>query len=112
MKDLSYLELADIYGKALTEKQREIISDYYALDYSLTEMAENRGVSRQAVHYALKQAEDSLIDYEANFGFHAFLLELNSKLEDIDGSGSEQIEGKIGEIADFIRSSYGTFRKP
>ena len=109
MKDLSYLELSDIYGDALTEKQREIISDYYARDFSLTEIAENRGVSRQAVHYALKQAQDSLDSYESKFGFREFLRELSVKLDEACERGGN-IDG-LNEIADFIRSSYGTIRK-
>ena len=110
MKDLSYLELSDIYGKALTEKQRDIITDYYARDFSLTEIAENRGVSRQAVHYALKQAQDSLNGYEAKFGFREFLRELTEKLYRECGEGENK--NGVNEIADFIRSSYGTIRKP
>ena len=110
MKDFTYLELSDIYGSALTEKQREIISDYYARDFSLTEIAENRGVSRQAVHYALKQAQDSLNGYETKFGFMSFLRELTVKLDGAIERGGN--ECGLNEIADFIRSNYGTIRKP
>ena len=47
--------LLDIYGGLLTQKQREVLHMQLDLDYSLSEIAENQGVTRQAVLDAVKQ---------------------------------------------------------
>ena len=104
MKDLSFLRLADIYGRALTEKQREILSDYYERDFSLSEIAENNGVSRQAVYAALCSAEESVKGYEENFGFCAFLHTLCEKLSALAQNGGEGAE----DLLEWVRSNYGT----
>lgn len=68
-KDLGYCELLDIYGKLLTPHQREVASGYYDYDLSLSELAENMNVSRQAVHDALEKAEETLDRYEECVGY-------------------------------------------
>ncbi len=57
-------ELLDWYGLLLTEKQREIMSQYANENCSLSEIAEREGISRQGVRDTLKRAEDQLRDYE------------------------------------------------
>ena len=52
-----------LYGQLLTEKQREMFEDYFGLDLSLGEIAELRGVSRQAVKDSLSHTEKQLIYY-------------------------------------------------
>ena len=42
-KRVYIIDLYDIYGSLLTEKQRAYFEDYYFLDLSLSEMAENYG---------------------------------------------------------------------
>ena len=56
--------LCDIYGKRLTQKQYEIINDYYNNDLSLSEIAENNNITRQAVRDILKKGENKLFEYE------------------------------------------------
>ena len=71
MKDLNYSALLDLYGKALTDRQLKFMEQYYHLDYSLFEIAENESVSRQAVHACLKKAQGALDDLEEKLGFYA-----------------------------------------
>ena len=57
-------ELYDYYGILLTEKQQKYFEDYYFDNYSLSEIALNNNVSRNAVHNQLKIVEEKLYFYE------------------------------------------------
>ncbi len=67
-KDLSYSLLLDHYGSVLTDRQREIMVEYYNDDLSLAEIAENCGISRQGVRDAIKHGEATLQDWEHKLG--------------------------------------------
>lgn len=56
--------LYDIYGKLLTEKQRQNFEEYYFHDLSLAELSENYDVSRNAIHKSLKESIDKLQYFE------------------------------------------------
>lgn len=57
-------DLYDFYQSLLTPKQRSYMSLYYLDDLSLGEIAEQYGVSRQAVYDNIKRTEQTLEDYE------------------------------------------------
>ena len=61
---LKYTELFDYYGNLLTEKERLCFKDYYFENLSLSEIAENNCISRNAVYKQIKSSEVKLIDYE------------------------------------------------
>lgn len=63
-KNVEISVLCQIYGKVLTEKQYEIINDYYNNDLSLSEIAENNGITRQAVRDIIKKSESKLYELE------------------------------------------------
>ncbi len=52
--------LCDIYGELLTEKQRDILDLYYNNNLSLAEIAEEMGVTRQAVKDSISKGEKKL----------------------------------------------------
>lgn len=56
--------LYDYYESLLNEKQREYFCLYYFDNLSLSEISEELGVSRNAVHKSLKSVEKLLIEYE------------------------------------------------
>lgn len=56
--------LFDMYGSLLTPKQQDIYICTYKEDLSLAEVAENNGISRAAVHDALKKAQATLESLE------------------------------------------------
>ncbi|MGI6453073.1 MAG: YlxM family DNA-binding protein [Syntrophomonadaceae bacterium] len=56
--------LKDFYGPLLTDKQQLVLSLYYEEDLSLSEIADNMNITRQAVYDLLKRAESALEDYE------------------------------------------------
>lgn len=68
-KDLNVTILLDVYGQLLTEKQRNAIDMYYNEDLSLSEIAENMGITRQGVHKCIRTAEEYLTQLEETLGF-------------------------------------------
>lgn len=56
--------LFDFYQELLTDKQRELITEYYFDDLSLGELADMHNISRQSVFDTIKKAQQKLIDYE------------------------------------------------
>lgn len=56
--------LYDFYGQLLTKKQREVMHLYHEDDYSLGEIAENIGISRQGVYDTVRKSEKILREYE------------------------------------------------
>ena len=56
--------LYDYYESLLSDKQKEYFSLYYFDNLSLSEISENIGVSRNAIHKSLKSIESLLLDYE------------------------------------------------
>ena len=57
-------QLLDLYGPLLTERQREFVTLHYLQDLSFGEIAREYGISRQAIHDAVKHAEQSLQEYD------------------------------------------------
>ena len=60
--------LYDFYGSLLNESQNEIMALYHEDNLSLSEIAEELGQTRQAVHYKLRKAEKALKSYEEKLG--------------------------------------------
>ena len=63
---LYYTELFDFYGTLLTEKQQNYFKDYYFNNLSLSEIAENYEITRNAIHNQLREAKEKLEYYEKN----------------------------------------------
>lgn len=82
-KNVKISILLDIYGKMLTEKQYSLLDDYYNNDLSLSEIAENEEITRQAVRDNLKKGENNLFEYEEKLGFMKKTLEQKEKVDEI-----------------------------
>ncbi len=63
-KEIYMNNLFDYYGELLTEKQQEYFKYYYFDNLSLSEIAENLNLSRNAIHKQLKQIEEKLKFYD------------------------------------------------
>ena len=68
-KNIENAILLDTYGSMLTEKQYDTLSLYYDEDLSLSEIAENMGITRQGVHKCIRTAEEYLTQLEETLGF-------------------------------------------
>ena len=82
-KKVEMCMLGDFYGKVLTEKQRIVFSSYWESDCSLFEIAEELGITRQAVHDCLNKAEQSLVEMEQKCGFVKKYQETKADLQEL-----------------------------
>ncbi len=80
-KNVKISLLCQLYGKLLTEKQFEFIDDYYNNDLSLSEIAENHNITRQAVRDIIKKGEKKLFEYEEKLMFMKRTLNQEKKIE-------------------------------
>ena len=94
--------LCDIYGSLLSEKQRNALDLYCNEDLSLSEIAENTGISRQGVRDQLTHAETQLTFYEDALGLLAKNTAVSALLTDISGmecvKNDAALSGKLAEI--------------
>ena len=75
--------LFDYYGAMLTEKQSQCFDMRYNQDLSLAEIAEEMGVSRQAVCDVLNRTESLLRNMESKIGYVSKDLKMRSALSAI-----------------------------
>ncbi len=93
-KDLTISELNDLYGALLTEHQRAVVSGYFDYDLSLAEIAEEKGVSRQAIRDTIVKASEQLKGFESKLN----MLEKRNKLTEMTQNAIKQLnEGNIAE---------------
>ena len=92
--------LIDMYGKFLTDNQLNIMIDYFKNDYSLSEIADNLNITKQAVKYTIGLATKRLKEFDNNLkllnlkdDLNKFLLKLDSNLQ----SELLNIINKLGE---------------
>ena len=82
-KNVKVSILCQLYGRLLTEKQYEFLDDYYNNDLSLSEIAENNNITRQAVRDVIKKGENKLFEYEEKLLFMKRTLNQEKKIEKV-----------------------------
>lgn len=85
--------LYDFYGELLNEHQRKVYEDAVFNDLSLSEVADNYGVSRQAIHDLIKRVTKMLEKYENKL----HMIERFAKMQDI----AQGIKDTIAEYKEF-----------
>lgn len=80
-KNLNVGYLLDFYGELLPERKRSVLDMYYNEDYSLAEIAEEIGISRQGVRNMIKKSEGELFFYEEKLGLAKKLLQVEKASE-------------------------------
>lgn len=88
-KNLEISLLFDFYGDMLTDKQRDVVELYYNDDLSLSEIAENEGITRQGVRDSIKRAEGQLLDMEARLGLARRFRDMRDGLEAIRAAAKD-----------------------
>lgn len=84
-KDLRIAYLLDVYGDVLTERKAEVLDMYYNEDFSLSEIAEQIGISRQGVRDLIRKGQDELLFLEAKLGL---AQKLSAMREHVDSLAS------------------------
>lgn len=99
MENRDYLNsLFDIYKDLLTKTEQETFINYYMEDLSLSEIADNKGISKSSVGKTLKQAENKLREYEkllANLNLQKEISKALKEENEID-----TLKKRITEIID------------
>jgi predicted DNA-binding protein YlxM (UPF0122 family) len=97
--------LYDFYGRLLTEKQRELLKLHHEDTYSLSELAEEYGISRQGVHDAVRKAEKALHEYESKLGLIGKFIATEQAVRDADAELDRLIaeNGQNSRLADRLR---------
>ncbi len=99
--------LYDFYGELLTEHQRQIYEAAVYNDMSLTEIADEHGISKQGVHDLIKRCTKALMAYEDKLHmirrFEAIKAEAE-ELKNISALGLDLSEysKKVDSISDRI----------
>ena len=90
--------LFDFYGELLTDKQHEYFDLHYNEDYSLAEIAEMSGISRQGVWDIIKRAEAALTEVENKTGLIKRFMERNTQIEELEA----ELEG-LGALNESVK---------
>lgn len=96
-KNVEISVLCQLYGKALTDKQYEVLTDYYNNDLSLSEIAENNNITRQAVRDIIKKGENKLYELEENISLMKKVLNEEKIIS--------KIENELDEITKLTNSN-------
>ena len=94
--------LYDFYGELLTERQQQVYESVVLEDYSLSEVAENLGISRQGVHDLVKRCDRILEDYEEKLHLVEKFLCIRKQVQKIKELAVGYNAGEITEISNKI----------
>ncbi|WP_427171655.1 hypothetical protein KST23_03150 [Fusobacterium nucleatum] len=89
--------LLEIYSSLLSEKQREYLEDHFENDLSLSEIAKNNNVSRQAIYDNIKRGVALLYDYEDKLKFYQAKKNIRKELIDLKEKFTKENLEKIIE---------------
>ena len=114
MEQFLYLStLFDLYGALLTEKQQECLRLHLFEDFSLSEIGEELGISRQAVYDNIHRSEKAMESYETKLGLAARyheerqeLAKIYESIKDLRQAGNERaVEAILDRLEPFIGRS-------
>ena len=94
--------MLDFYGELLTEKQRQCFDLHYNEDLTLSEIAEQCGISRQGVWDNIRRAEAAMREIEDKTGLIRRFTQTQEALEQLRGQLAELYrlsDGRARELA-------------
>lgn len=96
--------LYDFYGELLTQHQKHIYEAAVYHDMSLSEIAQEEGISRQGVHDLLKRCDKTLHEYESKLHLVEKFTKTKEKVVEINRIASHQDEAIFLEIQQLASS--------
>lgn len=99
-KTLEVNNLIDMYGEFLTEKQLAIMNDYFKFDYSLSEIADNLNITKQAVKYSIGLALDRLREIDSKLNLLNLKEKLNKFLLTLEGQQKDDLQQIINMLGE------------
>lgn len=123
IKNVNISMLLGCYGLLLTDKQKIALDMYYNMDFSLSEIAENLGVSRQCARDFIKKGEANLLAFEEKTGLYKRttiilnetekiimeIKDLHSKTKDELIKTEERVKNRLSVISD-METNYGIWK--
>ena len=94
--------LYDFYGELLTARQQQVYESVVLEDYSLSEVAEDLGISRQGVHDMIKRCNHTLEEYESRLHLVEKFLCIRKQVQKIKELAVGYNAGEITEISNKI----------
>ena len=91
-KILEQTLLYDFYGELLTDHQKQIYEDVVLNDYSFSEVAEEKGISRQGVHDLIKRCNKILQEYESKLHLVEKFVTIKEQIAEMEKSQRETEE--------------------
>jgi len=107
-KTLQMTMLFDFFGELLTEKQQSYFDLYYNDDLSLSEIAQQTGISRQGVRDIITRAEHILMEYEEKTGIVERFMAMQTVISSIEKDLSfvlDSTDGEVHSMAERIRQN-------
>ncbi len=91
--------LYDFYGELLTSHQKKVYEDAIVNDLSLSEIADEQGISRQGVHDIIKRCDKALAEYEEKLHLVEKFTRIKNMIRQIDQlTDDERIRQLSNEI--------------
>ncbi len=91
--------LYDFYGDLLTQHQKKLYEDAIFNDLSLSEIADEQGISRQGVHDLIRRCDKILADYETKLHLVEKFSKIKQNIQQINQlTDDEQIKRLSNEI--------------
>lgn len=105
--------LYDFYGELLTEHQKAVYSDYILNDIGISEIASERGISRQGIHELVKRCDRILEGYEEKLHLvdkflkaKELIKEINFLAEEYKSTKDESVIEKIQDISNQVLEEF------
>ena len=118
MNKLEFMRLWDSYSELLTPTQREITNLYFNLDLTLSEIAAEKGISRQAVSDCLNGCKRQLAELENKLKVvengREYGLEMRLKLNDVTRwaeafkAAHSEFEEEINQLEEIVAKDYSS----